>query len=129
MELRAALEHGYQFKYIHELYQIPETLKGEKGLFHKDVSTFLADKEQASGYPDWVKTEKDKEFYIQDFYQKQGIKLCKEKIQKNPALRYISKTYLCAVWGKFCYEVEGDNQKLHQQQNNRCRYNEKGDFW
>ena len=106
MELRTALEHGYQFKYIHELYNFPETVKGEKGLFHEYVTTFLAVKEQASGYPDWVKTENDKDLYIQDFYQKQGIKLCKEKIQKNPALRYIAKSFLCGLWGKFCQRLD-----------------------
>lgn len=38
---------------------------------------------------------------IQDYIVKKGIKLEKEKIIKNPALRTIAKLFLNSLWGKF----------------------------
>jgi G:T-mismatch repair DNA endonuclease (very short patch repair protein) len=111
MELIAALNGGYQIMYIHEVYHYKDTVKGEKGLFHEYVTVFLAIKEQASGYPDWVRSDSDKDAYIQDFFVKQGVMLDKSKISKNPGLRYISKLFLNSLWGKFCQRL--DKSKTH----------------
>ena len=38
-------------------------------------------KQEASGYPSWVKTDTDKDNNIAEYYVREGIKLDKSKIQ------------------------------------------------
>jgi hypothetical protein len=48
-------------------------------------------KQEASGWPSWCKTEDDKQRYIDDYFEKEGIRLDYEKIVKNPGLRALAK--------------------------------------
>tara|TARA_Y100001937_G_C7134106_1_gene339043 strand:- start:1554 stop:5369 length:3816 start_codon:yes stop_codon:yes gene_type:complete len=97
-ELYNALDKGYTIK---EIYEIRYYEKTTKNLFKGYVSKFLKIKQEASDYPDWVKTDIDKNKYIEDYYQRQGVKLDKNKIEKNPGLRAIAKLCLNSLWGKF----------------------------
>ena len=58
-------------------------------------------KQEASGWPDWILTEEDKQNYIELYNQKEGITLEYHKIKKNPGLRALSKLMLNLFWGKF----------------------------
>ena len=49
----------------------------------------------------YVKTDGDKETYIQDYHTNQGILSDKDKIEKYPGLRAIAKLCLNSLWGKF----------------------------
>lgn len=105
-EIAKAIEKGYQVLCVYEVYHYenstqhdPVSRKG--GLFAEQVDLFLKLKAQASGYPEWVRTEQDRDSYITEFESKCGVKLDKEKIEVNPALRSISKICLNAFWGKF----------------------------
>lgn len=102
MELKAAIKRGYKLTRIHEIYNYSETAQGEQGIFHEYVTTFLAVKEQAGGFPSGVTSESDKDRYVEDFYAMQGIKLDKEKVERNPGLRFVAKIFLNSIWGKFC---------------------------
>ena len=104
-ELKVALAKGYKLTYLHEVYNYCSTVQGEDGVFREYVTTFLALKEQSSGFPSWVETEADKDTYIRDFYDRQGVKLDKSKVEKNPALRFIAKSYLNSLWGKMSQGV------------------------
>jgi hypothetical protein len=53
---------------------------------------------QASGYPAWVKTDEDKQRYIDDYFEREGIRLDPAKIMKNPGLRSLSKLALNSFW-------------------------------
>ena len=104
-EIIKAIEIGYKVLRIYEVYHYenssqhrPETGKG--GLFAEQVDLFLKLKAQASGYPEWVKSQQDRLNYIAEFEAKCGVKLDKEKIEVNPALRSISKICLNSFWGK-----------------------------
>ena len=55
----------------------------------------------ASGWPSNCVTEEDKNRYIENYYEKEGILLDKNKIEKNPGLRAISKNYLNSIYGKY----------------------------
>jgi hypothetical protein len=45
-------------------------------------------------------TDADKDKYIEEYHEKEGILLEKEKIKKNPGLRQLAKLMLNSFWGK-----------------------------
>ena len=77
----------------------PTTRQG--GLFTQNSNTFLKFKQEASGPPDWSKTDADMVTYIQDYAQKEGVSLDWGNIVKNPGLRALAKLCLNSFWGKF----------------------------
>ena len=104
-EVMVALSQGYKITKIYEVYHYPktsqydpETLTG--GLFSEQVNLFMKIKTEASGYPDWVHTDEDKNRFISRFESKVGVQLDKDNIAPNPALRSIAKICLNSFWGK-----------------------------
>ena len=97
-EVNKAVEQGYKIK---KIYSIKYYTKTSNTLFRNYVEKFLKIKQQASGYPDWVKTEKHKDKYINDYFKIQNIRLDKDKIKFNKGLRAVSKLCLNSLWGKF----------------------------
>ena len=65
------------------------------------INTFLKLKQESSGYPQDVKSEQDKQEYIDQYLHHEGILLDKECIDKNPGLRSLSKLALNSFYGKF----------------------------
>ena len=105
-EIEVALNEGYEIIQVHEVLHWPETEMYDAnsktgGLFTKYINTFLQLKQQASGYPEHVKTEEEEDKYIENYYNHEGILLNKNMIQKNPGLRSISKLALNSFYGKF----------------------------
>ena len=98
IEINLAIDKGYKIKKVYEVRYYPKKMKG---IFKEYVAKFLKIKQEASGFPDWVKTDGDKETYIQDYHTNQGILMDKDKIEKNPGLRAIAKLCLNSLWGKF----------------------------
>ncbi|MCG8079176.1 MAG: hypothetical protein JAY75_23495, partial [Candidatus Thiodiazotropha taylori] len=103
IELFEALERGYQITEVYEVWHFPETTQydkktGQGGIFAGYIDTFLKIKQEASGYPDWCKTEADKEKFKQDYFEAEGIRL--EHIEKNKGRRATAKTELNNLWGK-----------------------------
>ena len=118
IEVNKAIELGYKVK---EVYKVLHYKKRSNNLFKGYVSKFLKIKQEASGKPDWVKTESDLEKYIKDYEEQQGIKLDKEKIEYNAGLRAIAKLCLNSLWGKFGQrlnmpknEIITDSNKFHK---------------
>ena len=103
-EIRKAVDMGYQVIQIYEFYEYEITQynseTGEGGHFVEYINTFLKLKVEASGYPDHVVTEEDKDKYISDFFRSEGITLDKQSIVKNAAKRGLSKLCLNSFWGK-----------------------------
>ena len=77
----------------------PVTKKG--GLFTEYINTFLKLKQEASGYPTHIKTEEEKQAYIEQYLDHEGILLDKNSIVKNPGLGSLSKLALNSFYGKF----------------------------
>ena len=101
-----AVRFGYIVKKIYSVWHWntvekydPSTKTG--GLFTEYVNTFLKIKQENSGYPEWCKTEQDKDQYINDYEKFEGIKLEKNKICVNEGLRSISKLLLNSMWGRY----------------------------
>ncbi|XP_052762307.1 uncharacterized protein LOC128204947 [Mya arenaria] len=105
-EVKLAISQGYKIVKIYEIWHFenisqydPDSKCG--GLFTEYVNTFLKLKQEASGWPEWCKTEEDKQSYIKRFYDKEGILLDYNMILKNPGLRSLAKLMLNSFWGKF----------------------------
>ena len=101
VELMKAIEKGYQIIKIHEVWHFP-THTDE--LFKEYVNTFLKIKQEASGYPKDCVTDEQKQAYIDEYYEHEGIRLDPEKIEYNPGLRSLAKLMLNSLWGMlFCF--------------------------
>ena len=68
--------------------------KKEKGLLGQYINKFLKVKTGASGWPDNIKTDEEREKYIDDFYRHEGVLLERDKVKKNPGLRQVAKLCL-----------------------------------
>ena len=69
IELFAALERGYRLLDVYEVWHFPETTQYDKamgagGIFAKYIDVFSKIKQESSGYPDWCKTDIDKEKFV-----------------------------------------------------------------
>ena len=95
-ELMKAIEKGYQILKIHEVWHFPVHTAE---LFKEYVNTFLKIKQESSGYPKDCVTEEQKQTYIGEYYEHEGIRLDSEKIDYNPGLRSLSKLMLNSLWG------------------------------
>jgi hypothetical protein len=106
LEFDKAIEKGYELiEYLgiyeyEERYQYSNSTK-DGGLFTDFVNTNLRNKQMASGWPDHVKTEEQKDSYIENYFLYEGILLDKSKIKKNNGMREIAKLILNSLWGYF----------------------------
>ncbi len=71
------------------------------GLFKDYVNTFLNIKQEASGYPKNCTTEEEKQQYVEEYLEREGIQLDRRKIEYNPGLLALAKLMLNSFWGKF----------------------------
>ncbi|KAK3107046.1 hypothetical protein FSP39_005868 [Pinctada imbricata] len=106
IELQKAVSKGCEILKMYEVFHFDECAKycpetNEDGLFTEYVNTFLKIKAEASGYPSWVKSEKDKSDYVKLFHDKEGIELDPNNIKFNPGLRALAKLMLNSFWGRF----------------------------
>ena len=105
-EILAAKARGYTFPRIFEIYHFSQCSKydertKEGGLFTQYVNLFLKYKQESSGWPDWCKNSADKEQYIQEYKDREGIILDESRISHNPGLRTVSKNSLNSFWGRY----------------------------
>ena len=109
-ELERALQRGYRIVAWDEVHHYPrstqfqpENPEGESnaGLFAEYINEQLKIKLEASGWPDGVESEEEKLAYIEEIYQKEGVRLDKDRIEFNAGLRLIGKLDLNTLWGKF----------------------------
>jgi len=59
----------------YEKFTVYDPLTKTGGLFVEYINKFLRLKQQADGWPSWVKTEEDKDRYIREYEEKEGILL------------------------------------------------------
>lgn len=105
-ELKMAVNKGYKIDRIYEVWHFDNVEQYDQksktgGIFTEYINTFLKMKQEESGWPSWCKTEDDRQKYIDNYFEKEGIKLEYNRIQKNPGLRALAKLMLNSFWGKF----------------------------
>ena len=69
IEVEKALEKGYKIVEIHEVWHFENT---SSSLFSEYVNYFLRQKQESSGFPEWVRTPEDQERYIDQYYKHEG---------------------------------------------------------
>ena len=97
IELEKARGVGYQILEIYQIWHWNED-QWSNQVYGQYINKFLKMKQEASGYPDWVKTEEDKNQFKQEYFDVEGIVL--ENVEKNPGKRAYAKTMLNCLWGK-----------------------------
>ena len=105
-EVKMAIRKGYTLLSIYEVWNFTDISQYDPvsksgGIFTNYVNTFLKVKQEASGWPDWCKSQEDKQQYIFQYLEKEGILLDYNNIKRNPGLRSIAKLMLNSFWGKF----------------------------
>ena len=98
VELKKAIEKGYEVLKIHEVWHWEQTTDK---LFKEYVDTFLKMKQEASGYPKDCVTDEQKQHYVDQYEQHEGIQLKQDDIEYNPGLRYLAKLLLNSLWGMY----------------------------
>ena len=98
VELMKAIEKGYEVLEIHEVWHW-EQITNE--LFKDYVNMYLKRKQEASGYPKHCVTDEQKQRYIDEYYEHEGIRLDPNKIEYNPGLRWLAKLMLNSLWGMY----------------------------
>ena len=98
VELMKALEKGYRIVQMHEVWHFPQK---SNTLFKEYTDTVAKIKLEASGYPKNCVRDEQKQCYVNDILENQGIQLDPTKINYNPGLRALAKLMLNSFWGKF----------------------------
>ena len=91
LELQKAVEKGYQIEKIHEVFHFPGNQR-RRGLFKDYVNTFLKVKQESAGWPEGCETEEEKDQYLRDYVEVEGIEL--ENVEENPGRKAIAKLLL-----------------------------------
>ncbi|XP_055936645.1 uncharacterized protein LOC129966256 [Argiope bruennichi] len=97
-ELKLAKKKGYRITDMYEVYHFP---RSSNSLFRTYIDTFLKIKQESSGWPSNCTTEERKIAYVQEYKQKEGIKLDPQNIEKNPGRRQVAKLALNSFWGRW----------------------------
>ncbi|MDI9312736.1 MAG: DNA polymerase [Limnohabitans sp.] len=98
VELQKAISLGY---YILTIIEVLHYENKSDNMFKNYINLWLKEKQEASGWPTWVKTENDKKMYLDSYFKNEGVSLNPQKIEKNPGRRFIAKIMLNSFWGKF----------------------------
>lgn len=103
-EVKKAIEKGYVVDKIFEVWHFDsisqyDLLAKEGGAFTDYVNTFLKMKQEASGWPERCKTDEERFKYIEEYHQREGIRLEYHNITLNPGLRALAKLMLNSFWG------------------------------
>ncbi|XP_053390525.1 uncharacterized protein LOC128553408 [Mercenaria mercenaria] len=90
LELNKALDVGYKVLEVYQIWHIKE--------WSDTVYKEYINKYEVNGYPNWVKTQADKDKFKRDYFQAKGVIL--EDVEKNPGKRAVAKTMLNFLWRK-----------------------------
>ena len=110
LELNKAIDLDYQVMEISEVWHYPQTFKyngtdPDSGIFTQYIDKFLKLKQEKSDWPKWVLDSEDVEAakldYMEQYEEKEGIKLDPTNIEKNEAFCQLAKLMLNSFWGKF----------------------------
>ena len=116
-EINRAIKEGYKIIKIYEIWHFPNTSQYNKdtkqgGIFTDYINMFLKGKQEASGYPSNIITDEDKIKYQQDYFNKEGILLELNNIEKNPGKRFVYKLALNSMWGRLGMKTDRNQYKI-----------------
>lgn len=105
LDAAKAISLGYKMLAIHEVHHFDEWAQYDRatktgGMFTEYVNTMTTLKQEASGWPHHCDTEEKKRAYIAEEFEREGIVIEYDKVEKNPGLRNITKLLNNSLWGK-----------------------------
>ena len=109
IEVIEAIRSGYVIK---EIFQILHYEQRDGSLFKSFIDTWLKVKVESSEYPSWVTTEDDKDRFVLNYKEKEGIELDKTNIGLNKVKRFIAKLILNSLWGRLSMRTNLTKTKL-----------------
>ena len=103
LEVDKAILKSYKLLEIYEVWHWEkrekyDPIKKTGGIFTNYINMALKLKQEASGYPSNCITDEDKDNYIKDFFEHEGVTLNKENIAYNSIKRLISKLIANSMW-------------------------------
>ena len=108
LELKKAASVGYVIKDVYEVWHWSEDKWSQYdaqtktgGLFTGYIDHYLKTKMESSGYPSECRTDQEKEQFLAQVNEKEGIELDPTKMVYNNGIRSCSKLKLNILWGKF----------------------------
>lgn len=104
-ELQEAVRQNYKIIKIHEIHhyekEVYDSEAKKGGVFAEYVNTFLKLKTEASGWSSsCVDDPVAQDRFIEEYREKEGVELSKEKMVKNNGMRTLSKLMLNSLWSK-----------------------------
>lgn len=116
-ELQEAVRVGYKILDFYEAWQYDETtiydpITGKGGLFADYMNTFMKIKMESSGFPDYCKTDENKQQYIERVRMHEGISLDPDQIKYNAGRRAVAKLCLNNIWGKFAQTPDRSSREF-----------------
>ena len=87
VEIQKAIQLGYRIQKVYAIWHWDEW---SNSIFKPYVQKFFKVKVEASGWPDWCRTEKQKDLHIRTIHERDGVLLDKSKVQNNPGKRKVS---------------------------------------
>ena len=117
LEIDKSLEKGYKILKYYEIWHwesVESYNKSNKtgGLFTNYINTALKEKQEADGYPSNVITEEEKNNYIKDYFEHEGILLEKSKIMKNKGRKAVAKLKANSQWGYLAMNLDRTQLKI-----------------
>ena len=124
LELKYAVaKFGYRITKIYKVWLWPET---RRGLFADYINSFLKLKQEAAGWPKTDMTDEEKDAYIADYLEHEGILLDRIRIAANKGLYSVAKMYLNSLWGKFGQRLRDEFTQtlvLHDTEDGHMKFN------
>ncbi|XP_055339180.1 uncharacterized protein LOC129588818 [Paramacrobiotus metropolitanus] len=108
-ELHHALDRGYAVQTVHEVWHWE---KMEAGVYAAYMNKFLKVKLEASGWPSWCKTQRQKDDFIRRVKEREGIDLDPEAMLYDAGRRNVAKNCLNCLWGKQGQQDDMSRTKL-----------------
>lgn len=96
-EINKAVDLGYR---IQDVYEVLHYNTSSSDLFTGYIDMWLKIKQESSGFPTQNMTGEEMDEYINEYWEKERVKLNKDDIKKNPGKRSIAKLMLNSFWGK-----------------------------
>ena len=105
VEIDKAIDLGYTVLEKYEAWHFPNTTKYNPvshvgGIWSRCINLWLKQKQQADDWPSWCVTSEDRDKYIRDYRDREGIDLDPSQIVRNEGLRSLAKLMLNSLWGK-----------------------------
>ena len=106
---------------IHAIWWWPDSKWETADYFVNYLKPMIQLKHESSGWPKDDMTDNEKDAYISEIAQRDGVTLVKENVRKADNMREMSKLFLNTCWGVFEKQKKKSKTYLIQENSRRTR--------